>query len=227
MKVESERWQNPVDVYNAMSRQMPPTPSLWTNPYKMLRECWVMSRFAIGYELLTGQMVQILTDCEEPADAQMKRQEKIIEYQIAECLREDRRRHSEYKELHRKGARFFEPDAPVSENKALEWLVGSVRNKVGMRYCTERDLNLLLYLNFDYHNMDLTKISDAVQPTVNSSFKEIWILGSCWACPGVDVAVIGKVYPCSQGFLTFVPDEGRLASDDELAKQENGFKSVG
>jgi len=220
-------WMTPDEACSKATTLLPKGVALWSGANKHLRELWVMAHFAVGYELLNSQDVVIRLSEEEPADAQMRIGGQVIDYQLCETLRKGRERHREYKEMGKANEIEFKDYAPLSCEESEEWLVVCIKKKDSRCYSSDRKLNLLVYVDFDYKGLDLQKIAVRLEAEDIKSFKEIWLYSACWAKVG-NGSIVGMAWPNPNGFLPYVARDKRVISKDELAEPFIGWKySVG
>lgn len=215
----------PIEAYKFIAPTMPAGVKLWTEKYKKLREMWLMSRFGIGYELFYEKQIQIRATDEEPADAQLVADGKVIDFQIVERQSEGRKRHKEYKEeaqASAKGEFLFKPFRSISEREASAWSLQTIKEKEAMKYSSNRPLSLLIYVNFNRENLGLRELCAEAKQLNVSSFNEIWLITSLISVHN-DAFAIGRVFPTPDGFLRFKADSQEIMTEQEYREPIKGW----
>ncbi|MDP8266263.1 MAG: hypothetical protein P9M07_04880 [Candidatus Aceula meridiana] len=174
--------------------------------YDIVMEAWIISHFCIGFQKLKHCAVQVKMgeNHEEPADAIVKIDNEIVDYQITERQKEGRKRTEEYREWVKKGRPSEAKEyRPIALEEALMYARQAIQKKLDKKYSVVRSTNLLIYLNFDKNNLMLDKLYAHCGDMPIEPFNEVWLLAPAFV-KNTSGHAIAKLLPEPNGFFPFV-----------------------
>jgi hypothetical protein len=161
-----------------------PSEQLFNDPsHQKLKERCCAGIFGVGYAKLVGPcQIAVNEDrYREDVDIFLRAAGHDWEFQLAEVQFAGRRRGLEYRLLatHEMVTSPYRPRR--GEKEGPSWLSAAVKKKVDKRYASSKDLNLLLYANFDAANLDYPSIVASLSEYA-PQFASLWIVTSVQLC---------------------------------------------
>jgi hypothetical protein len=143
--------------------------------HKRLREKWCAARFGMGYAANIGPCeVEIEDhDDQERYDFKLRAKERLWLFQIAEVLRNGRRRHDEYRSL---TTDEIEERNHDQIDDAAKHIKETIKKKTSKYKPHERtDMHLLLYVNLNARGVSWVGLALAVENEVGA-FASVWAM---------------------------------------------------
>lgn len=145
--------------------------------YRILRERWCAAVFGIGYEKYI-QPCRVAVDESFEArglDFVLETDGKQFHFQTTEVLEEGRERGREFKEIE-KGNMVLRPYRPQrGGQEGPGWIGAAIAKKVEKYYAGEKDLNLLVYVDFHAHDLKFDAIKEKAE-RYRDAFSSIWLI---------------------------------------------------
>jgi len=182
------------------------TDFVYSNKHQKDREARIISVFGMGWELIEKKDCLIrLIEGQEPAEAQIKIDDKEYGIQIAMCIESGRRIGHEYKTKS-----VYETDRPISLHMLHKTIQGVIKNKI-KKYGSGKGINLLLYVNMNHTGVNPTELTNTLSSIDDLDFESIWVIFDTYKPIDNDYAMAGfaiaKLYPGGcKGFFTFLKE---------------------
>ena len=151
--------------------------------YQKLLEQWCASVLGMGYAQYVRSCTVAINDTNESleADAFMESNGVIYPFQIVETMRDGRKRGKEKRDLASGAIRSVPYEPEKGRIDGPRWIANMIAKKVEKRYSGSTNLNLLVYANFDAHQLNYDEVrTKAAQ--FKTCFHSIWVILNTHIC---------------------------------------------
>ena len=159
--------------------RIPPEEFFNSAKYEKQREAWCAALFGVGLikiEVDTEVRVN-LSNHRLDVDFEIQIPEKRLEFQLVIAKDPDYRLGQMYKDL-ATGERASFPYRPGKGTlSGPSWIRAAIDKKVEKNYSGAKELNLLVYVNYDAHQIRYSEVCDNCADTLDE-FASIWLLSS-------------------------------------------------
>jgi hypothetical protein len=169
-------------IFNAQAGNIDRSDFIRKPQHKDLKEMWCALRFGLGYEKFVAPC-WIKVGLEENSDTDFILKVYAGEFPFQTTIADipERRMADDYKP---------EPDGTLRprpyqpERGRIEgpkWIGKALRDKLKKRYSNSKNLNLLIYANFRFHDLDYQTVCDEIRE-YEDEFFSIWIITNHQIC---------------------------------------------
>jgi len=175
-------FQNPRDLLTSIEAEIeriPPDEFFNKAKYEKQREAWCAALFGVGLgKLDLDTTVRVNTSNHRlDVDLEIQMPGKRLEFQLVMAKDPDYRLGQVYKEF-AKGKRTSGPYRPGKGTRSgPSWIRTAIDKKIKKNYSEAKKLNLLVYVNFDAHQLAYVDVYNECSNTVDE-FASIWLLAS-------------------------------------------------
>jgi len=193
----SNDYCEPLDLLNAVEKENEQVSSeiFFNNPkYQKAQEKWCAAVFGVGFnEYCKKCRIRINESKHHTSpDFFLKIDDQVFEFEMTERQEPDRKRGKYYKEI-KQNSLMLTPNRPErGRQEGPSWIYQAIKKKVEKCYSNCRNLNILVYANFDAHTMDRKAILQKSREFADK-FASIWIITNQHICSLFSNNALGEI----------------------------------
>jgi len=161
--------------------------------YQKLTEKHAAATFVVAYGKYVRKCQVGLNETKNRMDADffIEVDDKKWPFQLTERQEVGRRRGDEYK-LMANGKKETLPINPGGKIESIKWIKQAIERKVERKYAGGESLNLLVYENFSFYEIDYGKLKTMAARYIGK-FASIWIISNSRVCSLFSYPELGKI----------------------------------
>jgi hypothetical protein len=186
-----------------------------------LRELWIAARFGTAFERHIAPCAIAIeeVDAQDDVDFELHVGGRVHQFQVAEVMTPGRRRSDEYKRLVPGTMKLESWDQGTCFG--IDWIRDAIQKKIDKHYSTQRDLHLLLYVNFPAQTFQYEQVRDRCIDLA-SQFAGVWLItGEHLAC-----IHLAEGNDPAQGWMDALPPAPEGAFDEDAAALARSASSI-
>ncbi|HSS96578.1 MAG TPA: hypothetical protein VLK33_06105 [Terriglobales bacterium] len=163
--------------------QIPQEELFNSSAYQKLREQWCIGVLGIGYAQYVRPCTVGINHSSDhlDADAFMESQGVLYPFQIVETMKDGRKRGKEKKDLASGVIRSVSYEPEKGRIEGPNWIANMIAKKADKRYSGSTNLNLLVYANFDAHQLNYEDVRTKAEQ-FRTCFHSIWMILNTHIC---------------------------------------------
>jgi hypothetical protein len=197
LSIPKIEFEDPAIVYDRARQEMDAMDQseLFTaagSRYQKMRERWCTGVFGIGYgrHIRPCRVAVNDTRSREDADFFLEVGDQRFPFQSAECQDPGRRRGDEYRRFATGAPTSMRYEPEKGRTEGPSWIATTIANKIARNYSRVSDLRLLVYANFNAHQLELNDIRIRTRPH-EGRFASVWIITNMHLCAVESDAALG------------------------------------
>ena len=173
-----------------------PPEEFFNNPeFEKQREAWCAALFGAGLRKLSVDSTVRVNDTNHRLDVdfEVKVKDETLEFQLVMAKDPDYRIGGMYKEFAAGKRTSFTYQPAAGAQLGPSWIHSAILKKVRKNYSGAKDLNLLVYVNFDAHQIHFSDIHRECVDLL-ASFASIWLISGTQICSLSAGSILPEVY---------------------------------
>ncbi|NQT23539.1 MAG: hypothetical protein HQ579_08920 [Candidatus Omnitrophica bacterium] len=161
--------------------------------HQKLLENWCAAVFGLGYnQFIKPCTIEPIESERDSVDFRANIDNKIYNFQITETMKGNRTRGCEFKDAKDRPFFFRDMQPELGNEKGYDWVFEIIKNKVKKHYPDAKNLNLLVYINFEATDLRRDMLIDKLRP-FQDIFSSIWVITSYKICSIFSNSSLGDI----------------------------------